>query len=163
MTALPLVQDQFHGVGTGQKAGIVGFSYGGLVSCYAAWARPDVFDAAGCGSPSLWYPHQDWCLGSGMIPSLNGTEFYEVTMTKFPAPIGSQLFVSDGTSEDGCMGGSTEHPGPIPLTVAAMRSAGMKPFVFQQNEGFEHAGSSAWLSNTLWHALSYIAPYSQSL
>jgi hypothetical protein len=157
-TALPLARDQFHGVGTGQKAGIIGFSYGGLVSCYAAWARPDVFDAAGCGSPSFWYPSIDNC-----SEGLNGTDFHDVTMATFPAPIGTQLFVSDGTSETSCMGGSTEHPGAIPLTVAAMRSAGMKPFAFEQNEGYEHTGPAAWFANTMWRALSAIAPYSQSL
>ena len=155
-TALPLVTDTFYGVGKGQKAGIVGFSYGGLVSCYAAWARPDVFDAAGCGSPSMWYPvypQGKWNSG------LNGTAFRAV-MATFPAPVANaaRLFVSDGTSEANCMGGSATHPGPIPLVVQAMRSAGMGALVFEQNEGYEHVELAGWFVNTLWRALSSIAP-----
>ena len=54
----PLVRSE-HGVAP-SKSGIVGFSFGGLVSCYAAWARPDAFDAAGCTSPSFWFPVYPW-------------------------------------------------------------------------------------------------------
>ena len=155
-TALPLASNQFYGIGTGQKAGIVGFSYGGLVSCYAAWARPDVFDAAGCGSPSMWYPRdQSPCTG------LNGTDFCNVVMAKFTAPVANaaRLFVSDGTDEGCEMGGSASQPGPIPLTVQAMRSAGMGALVFEQNEGYQHDELSGWYISTLWRALSSIAPY----
>ena len=155
-TALPLASNQFYGIGTGQKAGIVGFSYGGLVSCYAAWARPDVFDAAGCGSPSMWYPR-----AASLCTGLNGTDFYNIAMAKFPAPVANaaRLFVSDGTDEACSMGGSASQPGSIPLTVQAMRSAGMGALVFEQNEGYQHDELSGWYISTLWRALSSIAPY----
>lgn len=36
--------------------GIMGYSLGGLMSCYAAWTRPYNFKYASCSSPSFWWP-----------------------------------------------------------------------------------------------------------
>ena len=36
--------------------GIMGYSLGGLMSCYAAWTRPQYFKYAACQSPSFWWP-----------------------------------------------------------------------------------------------------------
>jgi len=158
---LPWVSANYHGAGMGQKTAIVGFSLGGLVSCYAAWARRDIFDAAGCSSPSFWYPQEDMCRPN-VKPSLNGTYFSQVAMTQYPAPRHTRLYVSDGTSEENCMGGSSRHPGPIPLSVQAMRDAGMGDFPFEQNEGFRHDPLMGWVLDTLWRSLETIVPYERS-
>jgi len=42
----------------GARAGIAGSSLGGLVTLYACWEHPDVFDRCGVFSPSLWWDGQ---------------------------------------------------------------------------------------------------------
>jgi predicted alpha/beta superfamily hydrolase len=158
-TALPLVR-QTYGVGTAistGKAGIAGFSLGGLTSCFAAWSRPDIFDAAACGSPSFWYPTTVCDRGASV--SLDSNFFSSITMKQHPPPLGTALWISDGTTEALCMGGTADTPGTIPLTVQAMRSAGMTDIMFEQNEGFQHDAGAAWYGGTLWRSLSAIAPY----
>ena len=39
--------------------GIMGYSLGGLMSCYAAWTRPQYFKYAACQSPSFWWPSNE--------------------------------------------------------------------------------------------------------
>ncbi|XP_045209804.1 uncharacterized protein LOC123561473 [Mercenaria mercenaria] len=39
--------------------GVMGYSLGGLMSCYAIWTRPHVFSLAACQSPSFWWPYKD--------------------------------------------------------------------------------------------------------
>eukprot|EP00746_Dinoflagellata_sp_MGD_P159521 gnl/MRDRNA2_/MRDRNA2_86721_c6_seq11.p1 gnl/MRDRNA2_/MRDRNA2_86721_c6~~gnl/MRDRNA2_/MRDRNA2_86721_c6_seq11.p1 ORF type:complete len:216 (+),score=23.26 gnl/MRDRNA2_/MRDRNA2_86721_c6_seq11:44-649(+) len=153
---LPWVSANYHGAGKGQRAAIVGFSLGGLVSCYAAWARPDAFDTAVCSSPSFWYP------SGAANPVLNETYFAKVAMAAYPPPLDSRLYVSDGTSEGSDMGGSVTEPGPIPLTVQAMRDVGMGDFPFEQNQGFRHDPLMGWILDSLWRALEAILPCSQS-
>ena len=43
----------------GGRLGISGSSLGGLISCYAAWKRPNVYGRAGCISSSFWWNNQD--------------------------------------------------------------------------------------------------------
>lgn len=38
------------------KIGLMGYSHGGLLSCRAAWTRPQHFGFASCGSASFWWP-----------------------------------------------------------------------------------------------------------
>lgn len=154
---LPWIEGRYHGAGKGQKAAIVGFSLGGLVSCYAAWARSDVFDAAGCSSPSFWYPNTS-CVVDTPFP-LNQSFFAAVAMKRHSSPVGSLLYISDGTAESCEMGGLTSAPGSIPLTVDAIRNAGLMETVFEQNVGYRHDPLSGWILNTLWRALEVILPY----
>ena len=37
--------------------GIMGYSFGGLMACHAAWTRPNIFGFAACQSPSFWWPY----------------------------------------------------------------------------------------------------------
>lgn len=39
------------------RLGIMGYSLGGLMACYAGWTRPSQFSSAICQSPSLFWPH----------------------------------------------------------------------------------------------------------
>ncbi len=39
-----------------QRTSLVGYSLGGLISCYGALTRPEVFGKAGCMSSSFWWP-----------------------------------------------------------------------------------------------------------
>jgi len=151
-TLLPLVSRRFHDAGRGQKAGIVGYSYGGLTSCNAAWARPDLFDAAACSSPSMWYPVTHFA------GSLKGT-YFESAMAKYPVPSTTKLYVSDGTAEGVDMGGTKNVPGPIALVVQKMRAAGVPDFAFEENSGYQHEGITAWTAGTLWRSLEAIVPY----
>ncbi|XP_053395920.1 uncharacterized protein LOC123524634 [Mercenaria mercenaria] len=38
------------------RLGVMGYALGGLMSCYAAWTRLEVFSFAACQSPSFWWP-----------------------------------------------------------------------------------------------------------
>jgi pimeloyl-ACP methyl ester carboxylesterase len=148
-TLFPLVRSRL-GVADG-KAAIVGFSFGGLVSCFAAWSRPDAFDAAGCDSPSFWWPVQQW--------PRNETWFEAVLMATTPPPRAARLWVSDGTAEPPVMANTRVAPGSIPFTVARMRAAGLLSFPFEQQVGVEHDQEDAWVRNILWRTLQVITPY----
>ena len=134
------------------KAAIAGFSLGGLTACYAAWSRPDAFDAAACGSPSFWYPVENF-VGPG---DFNRTFFARLLLSK-PPPANARLFASDGTGEFMDMGGTRREPGSIPMMVAAMRRLGLT-FSFEQNEGYEHDAERAWVTSTLWRGLEAVVP-----
>ncbi|HEX2863157.1 MAG TPA: alpha/beta hydrolase-fold protein [Deinococcales bacterium] len=54
-TVLPWVRDLYPVRTDPEGTGLLGSSMGGLVSLYAAAARPDVFGFAGAMSPSLWF------------------------------------------------------------------------------------------------------------
>lgn len=43
-----------------QRLAIGGSSLGGLISCYAAYTRPDVYDRAICMSSSFWWNNEDF-------------------------------------------------------------------------------------------------------
>lgn len=63
--ALPIIKLRVEVMSLGQAtidedrraATIIGYSLGGLMSCYAAWTRPDVFGNGGCQSSSFWWPY----------------------------------------------------------------------------------------------------------
>jgi enterochelin esterase-like enzyme len=42
-----------------ERLGIIGYSLGGLMACYAAWTRAEVFSSAACQSPSFWWPYNN--------------------------------------------------------------------------------------------------------
>lgn len=42
------------------KKGILGSSYGGLLSCYAGWTRYDTYKKIGCMSSSFWWNNADF-------------------------------------------------------------------------------------------------------
>lgn len=149
-TLLPLVSKRFHGAGRGQKAGIMGYSLGGLTSCNAVWVRPDLFDAAGCNSPSIWYPQP-------RSPDLDGTYFLSA-MAKYPVPT-AKLYVSYGTSEGQDMGGSRNASGPAVLIVQKMRAAGMD-LVFEERGGYPHIAAVGMMwSEGFWTSLEAVVPY----
>lgn len=57
---MPIIQnDWFKGRVKGDY-GIGGSSLGGLISCYAAYTRPDVFKTAICMSSSFWWNNEDF-------------------------------------------------------------------------------------------------------
>jgi predicted alpha/beta superfamily hydrolase len=43
-----------------ETLGILGSSLGGLISCYAAWTRPNIYGKYGCMSSSFWWDNQDF-------------------------------------------------------------------------------------------------------
>jgi len=161
-TLLPLLSSRIKNAGQGQKAGIVGYSLGGLTSCNAAWVRPDLFDAAGCSSPSMWWRETNSsgdvygsCGDTASSATLKDT-YFRSAMAKYPVPT-AKLYVSHGTSES-CMGGSQNVPGPVTLVVQEMRKAGVVNLVFEENTGYIHDGISAFFMTAFWRALEVIVP-----
>ncbi len=80
--------------------GFSGSSLGGLMSVYAAYARPDVFGRIGALSPSIWWSNQQ------LVAFVNAE----------PKPAGVRLWVDMGTQE-----GSISE---LPLLAAALRADG---------------------------------------
>lgn len=39
---------------------MVGSSHGGLLSCYAGWTKPDIFERVGCMSSSFWWMDEEF-------------------------------------------------------------------------------------------------------
>merc|ERR1711988_63151 len=116
-------------------------------ACNAAWSRPDLFDAAGCGSPSMWYPTTQ-CVDGSTAGYLNGTYFAETAMVKYRVPTTTRLYISDGTTEGKCMGGTSNMPGPIALLARKMQQMGLR-FSFEENIGFQHDEMTGWYASTL--------------
>lgn len=54
-TLKPLIDASFRTRPSSQTTGIMGSSMGGLISLYAYFKRPDIFNFAGAMSPSLWF------------------------------------------------------------------------------------------------------------
>lgn len=74
-SALPDLRPRYR-IAESARITILGSSLGGLLACYAAWARPQIYAAAGCMSPSFWWDDQDFLQHllsrprpSGPIPS----------------------------------------------------------------------------------------------
>lgn len=68
----PLMAKNFRWFLNGKKLGILGSSLGGLISCYAGWTRPTIYDKIGCMSSSFWWNNQDFnntILNNPKIPS----------------------------------------------------------------------------------------------
>ncbi|CAC5390096.1 unnamed protein product [Mytilus coruscus] len=55
------------------NTGVIGYSLGGLMSCYAAWTRSSIFGLAACQSPSLWWPVNNTTLNSCDFDFINNT------------------------------------------------------------------------------------------
>lgn len=69
-TVVPLVQATYRVRGDGPWQ-LLGSSLGGLVSCYAAYTRPQSWSAAGCMSSSFWWNGEDF--RTAVIPSAHPT------------------------------------------------------------------------------------------
>lgn len=61
----------------GSRWGILGSSLGGLLSCYAAWTRPQRFGFGGCMSSSFWWNNQDF--NASVLPRHAGGAYPSVT------------------------------------------------------------------------------------
>lgn len=59
-TVLPLVQSKYRLSQSRDSLGILGSSLGGIISCYAAWTRSNVYSKAGCMSSSFWWNNEDF-------------------------------------------------------------------------------------------------------
>lgn len=55
------------------KLGVMGYSFGGLLACYAAWTRPHVFSFAACQSPAFWWPYNNPTMDIADFDFLNKT------------------------------------------------------------------------------------------
>lgn len=59
-TLLPLTAESFRVSIQRDSLGILGSSLGGLISCYAAWTRPQIYGKTGCMSSSFWWDDNDF-------------------------------------------------------------------------------------------------------
>ena len=83
---LPAVLANLGEVGVGMERGevsITGGSLGGLTSCYAAAARPDVFKRAVCSSPSNCFNFQSGGLSSIITSNYAATGIAAKTVIQF--------------------------------------------------------------------------------
>jgi predicted alpha/beta superfamily hydrolase len=51
----PIIQSRYRTVAPSSRVGIAGSSFGGNLTLYACWSRPEVFDKCGIFSPALWW------------------------------------------------------------------------------------------------------------
>jgi predicted alpha/beta superfamily hydrolase len=71
--------------------GILGSSLGGLISCYAAWTRPQVYGKAGCMSSSFWWDSNDF--QTNVVPNTTA-----LVASGFSKP---QIYLDSGTGSVG--------------------------------------------------------------
>jgi predicted alpha/beta superfamily hydrolase len=57
---MPQVQKWLNGRLLPGRYGIGGSSLGGLISCYAAYTRPEIYDRSICMSSSFWWNNEDF-------------------------------------------------------------------------------------------------------
>ncbi|CAC5361582.1 unnamed protein product [Mytilus coruscus] len=95
------------------NTGVMGYSLGGLMSCYAAWTRSSIFGLAACQSPSLWWPLNNATLNSSDFDFINNTlRDQSFQQTRFP-----QKIILDA--------GSEETVSPYRLTQSTVEAAKM--------------------------------------
>ncbi|WP_438042477.1 alpha/beta hydrolase [Sorangium sp. So ce128] len=82
---VPAVQERFAVRRDPASTAIGGSSMGGLAALYAHWRCPDVFGAALCMSPSLWFAER---------------KIFDV-LASLAVPASSRLYVDAGAQEDG--------------------------------------------------------------
>ncbi|CAC5400647.1 unnamed protein product [Mytilus coruscus] len=93
--------------------GVIGYSLGGLMSCYAAWTRSSIFGLAACQSPSLWLPLNNATLNSSDFDFINNTlRDQSFQQSRFP-----QKIILDA--------GSEETVSPYRLTQSTVEAAKM--------------------------------------
>lgn len=71
--ALPFAKQHLSARLKTDDLGVIGYSLGGLMSCYAAWTRPHVFSFAACQSPSFWWPSNNISMDAVDFDFLNKT------------------------------------------------------------------------------------------
>ncbi|CAG2209050.1 unnamed protein product [Mytilus edulis] len=85
------------------NTGVMGYSLGGLMSCYAAWTRSSIFGLAACQSPSLWWPLNNTTLTDGDFYFINHTlRNQSLQQSRFP-----QKILLDAGSEENKLTQST--------------------------------------------------------
>ncbi|XP_052082610.1 uncharacterized protein LOC127720180 [Mytilus californianus] len=85
------------------NTGVMGYSLGGLMSCYAAWTRSSIFGLAACQSPSLWWPLNNTTLTDGDFHFINHTlRNQSLQQSRFP-----QKILLDAGSEENKLTQST--------------------------------------------------------
>eukprot|EP01096_Ripella_sp_DP13-Kostka_P000706 TRINITY_DN10816_c0_g1_i1.p1 TRINITY_DN10816_c0_g1~~TRINITY_DN10816_c0_g1_i1.p1 ORF type:complete len:413 (+),score=150.92 TRINITY_DN10816_c0_g1_i1:32-1240(+) len=80
-TLTPWIASRFRVETQPSNMGILGSSLGGLISCYAAWTRPEVWSKGGCMSSSFWW---------------NSRDFNGVILKSYPAPLGEKIYLDSG-------------------------------------------------------------------
>lgn len=71
--ALPVAKQKLNARLLNDHLGVMGYSLGGLMACYAAWTRPHVFSFAACQSPSFWWPYNNASMDAVEFDFLNKT------------------------------------------------------------------------------------------
>eukprot|EP00039_Didymoeca_costata_P015819 m.273956 g.273956 ORF g.273956 m.273956 type:complete len:384 (-) comp16284_c1_seq1:25-1176(-) len=79
-TVLPALEQDVR-LAVDYNKGILGSSLGGLLSCYAAWKRPQVWQTVGCMSSSFWWNNEDYAhilLKNGTASPLPGQDSVKI-------------------------------------------------------------------------------------
>lgn len=92
------------------NTGIIGYSLGGLMSCHAAWTRPNQFGMAACQSPSFWWP-------------LNDTTYNDCNFDFFNVTLKNQTLLKDRNRQKILVdAGSEESHSPYRLTQSTVEA-----------------------------------------
>ncbi|CAC5361585.1 unnamed protein product [Mytilus coruscus] len=137
------------------NTGVMGYSLGGLMACYAAWTRSSLFGLAACQSPSLWWPLNNATLNSSDFDFINNTlRDQSFQQSRFP-----QMIILDA--------GSKESENPYRLTQSTVEAAKMiskiPGFTMNRNvwvniyPGLSHSFLE-WFSR-IWTVLQTLLPY----
>jgi predicted alpha/beta superfamily hydrolase len=121
---VPAVQERFPVRRDPASTAIGGASMGGLAALYAHFRRPDVFGAALCMSPSLWFAER---------------KIFEALASR-AAPASSRLYVDAGAQEDG---GSVLRDAARLVEHLRQQGYGEDNLLFCPDEGGAHC-EDAW-------------------
>lgn len=120
-TLKPLIDRDFRTLPGRDHTGIAGSSMGGLISLYAAFARPETFGFAGVLSPSLWFADRAIY---GLIQRSTGRP--------------ERLYLDVGTAEGACMVHDSRR------MAALLRAKGLDDILtYVEDPGAPHT-ESAW-------------------
>jgi pimeloyl-ACP methyl ester carboxylesterase len=124
---IPAVLAKLGETGVGMERGevsITGGSMGGLTSCYAAAARPDVFKRAVCSSPSNCYNYAAGGLASIISSNYYATGVAATTVIQF---LGQEVYDEDTSVQ----GGDEDQLGYLLRDDEAWQSIGLTPLTFK--------------------------------
>jgi pimeloyl-ACP methyl ester carboxylesterase len=145
---IPAVLAKLGETGVGMERGevsITGGSLGGLTSCYAAAARPDVFKRAVCSSPSNCYNFVAGGLASIISSNYYATGIAATTVIQF---LGQEVYDEDTTVQ----GGDENQLGYLLRDDAAWQGIGLTPLTFETT--YTAVDSATYVT----HAYKTIAP-----
>ena len=102
-TLMEYMSSQYRVLKGPENTAIMGSSYGGLLSFYAGWTRPQVFGMAGCLSSSFWWDNQALLrtVKEAPIPVLRSKFYLDMGTLEGRGAVDDTLFMANSLVEKG--------------------------------------------------------------